>query len=148
MTPIAVASAVRVYALRFPPGQDLRLGLFALARREGLRAGAIVTCVGSLTGVTLRYAGRDAATVRSGPFEIVSLVGTLDPAGGHLHLCVADSNGTTFGGHLLDGCVVRTTAEVIVAELTDAEFRRVADPATGYRELTVAMRRPFEGAAE
>jgi predicted DNA-binding protein with PD1-like motif len=134
------ASAVRAYAVRLTPGQDLRRELLAFAGHEGLRAGAVVTCVGSLTTVTLRFANRDDAVVRTGHFEIVSLVGTLSAAGGHLHLCVADRDGHVIGGHLLDGCAVFTTAEVVIAELTECEFRREQDPATGFRELVVLPR--------
>jgi predicted DNA-binding protein with PD1-like motif len=35
------------------------------------------------------------------------------------------------------GCVVRTTAEVLVALLPDHRFSREMDPATGYQELFV-----------
>lgn len=105
-----------------------------------MRAGAVVTCVGSLTAARLRFAGRSEPTDLVGPFEIVSLVGTLDPAGGHLHVCLADRDGNAVGGHLLDGCPVYTTAEAVVAELTGLEFDREPDPATGYRELVVRLR--------
>lgn len=138
--PRAEGSTVRAYAVRLTPGQDLRRELLAFARREGLRAGAVVTCVGSLTTAVLRFANRGEPVVRKGHFEIVSLVGTLSADGGHLHLCVADRDGATFGGHLLDGCEVFTTAEVVVAELTDLAFRREPDPATGFNELVVSPR--------
>src|SRR5438874_1529918 len=88
-----VSSAVRVHAFRLTPGQDLRQELLAFARRAELRAGAVLTCVGSLTTVALRYANRSEPAVRTGHFEIVSLVGTLGSDGGHLHLCVADGDG-------------------------------------------------------
>ncbi len=136
----APPSAVRAYAFRLKPGQDLKKELLAFARREGLKAPAVLTCVGSLTDVALRYANQPGPAVRKGHFEIVSLVGTLDPAGGHLHLCVADKDGVAFGGHLLDGCVVYTTAEVVVGELTELEFRREVDPTFGYNELAVYRR--------
>ena len=45
-----------------------------------------------------------------------------------------------FGGHVLDGCRVYTTAEVVVAELTDLFFDRHTDATFGYRELVVAPR--------
>ena len=133
-----VVSSVRAHAFRLTPGQDLRQELLAFARRAGLRAAAVLTCVGSLTTVALRYANRSELSVQTGHFEIVSLVGTLGRDGGHLHLCAADGDGVAFGGHLLDGCLVYTTAEVVVAELTDVEFRREPDPATGFRELVVS----------
>ncbi len=70
--------------------------------------------------------------------EIVSLSGTLSPDGLHLHIALAGRDGRCVGGHLLDGCIVHTTAELVIGELTDLAFRRVEDPATGYRELSVA----------
>jgi predicted DNA-binding protein with PD1-like motif len=138
--PAPAASPSRFYAFRLRPGQDLRKELYAFARREGVRAGAVVTCVGSLSTVSMRLANRQEATTRTGHFEIVSLVGTLDPAGGHLHMCVADENGVAFGGHLLDGCVVYTTAEIVVADLDGLEFRREVDKTYGYNELVVHPR--------
>jgi predicted DNA-binding protein with PD1-like motif len=131
---------MKTFAFRLKPGQDLRKELLAFAKREGLKAGAVVTCVGSLTEVSLRYANREGAAVRQGRFEIVALVGTVDPSGGHLHLCVADRDGVAFGGHLTDGCLVYTTAEVVVGELTGLEFRREPDRTFGYDELAVYPR--------
>jgi predicted DNA-binding protein with PD1-like motif len=135
-------SRLRLGSLHFgcKPDQDLKSEILALARREGVQAGAVVTCVGSLTTVKLRLANRSDTTTRTGHFEIVSLVGTVDPAGGHLHLCVTDGDGTAFGGHLVDGCVVYTTAEVVLADLTGLEFRREVDPKYGYKELAVYPR--------
>ena len=138
--PDAAPSAMTVYTVRFGPGLDLRRGLLDFARRHGLRAPAILTCVGSLTDVVLRPANRREATVRRGPFEIVSLVGLIDPPRGHLHLCVADGEGVVSGGHLLDGSLVYTTAEVVIGEVADLQFRREPDVATGYDELVVGPR--------
>ncbi len=130
-------SAIRAHALRLNPGQDLRQELQAYAQAHGLRAATILTTVGSLTTVTLRLANQEAPTTRHGHFEIVSLVGTVSMDGSHLHLAVADSTGQTFGGHLLDGCRVYTTAEIVLGELPELEFTRPPDPVTTYRELHV-----------
>jgi len=35
------------------------------------------------------------------------------------------------GGHIVDGCIVRTTAEIVIVELSDLEFRREPDAADG-----------------
>ncbi|KUG07088.1 hypothetical protein ASU33_04000 [Solirubrum puertoriconensis] len=126
--------------LRLRPGQDLRQQLTALVKAEGIKAGAMLTCVGSLTQVTLRLANQEVPTEYRGHFEIVSLVGTLAESGSHLHLSVADSTGRTSGGHLLDGNLVYTTAEIVVGVLDDVEFRREEDPIFGYKELTVRPR--------
>ena len=97
----------------------------------------MLTCVGSLTMTTLRLANQEAASVYRGHFEIVSLVGTLSVNGSHLHLAVSDSTGRTIGGHLLDGCRVYTTAEIVLGELPEVEYRRETDPTFGYKELVV-----------
>jgi predicted DNA-binding protein with PD1-like motif len=46
------------------------------------------------------------------------------------------AQGTVKGGHLMPGCIVRTTAEVVIALLPGWEFRRELDVATGNAELT------------
>ena len=133
----ASTSTLKTYALRLRPGDDLRQALTAFAQAHHIRAGAMVTCVGSLTVATLRLANQEGPSVYRGHFEIVSLVGTLSVNGSHLHLAVSDSTGRTIGGHLLDGCRVYTTAEIVLSELAGLEFRREPDPTFGYQELVV-----------
>ena len=106
-----------------------------------VEAGAMLTCVGSLTDVTLRLANQDGPTVWQGHFEIVSLVGTLSTNGSHLHLSVSDSTGRTIGGHLLDGCKIYTTAEIVIGVMPGLRYSREPDPTFGYRELVVQKKR-------
>ncbi len=140
MTPVSVPSGVTAYAFRLTPGSDLRQSLLGFAACRQMKAAAVVTCVGSLTEVCLRYANRPDGVTRRGHFEIVSLVGTFSASGGHFHLAVSDESGAMSGGHLLDGCVVYTTAEVVVVELSDVAFGREVDDTYGYRELVVTAR--------
>ena len=140
MTPLLLPSGVTAHAFRLTPGSDLKRELLAFAVRQSLQAAAIVTCVGSLTEVCLRYANRPDGVTRRGHFEIVSLVGTFGEGGGHFHLAVADELGAMSGGHLLDGCVVFTTAEVVVIELPDVRFDRQVDDTFGFKELVVTVR--------
>ena len=138
--PTAHASIMRTYALRLRPGDDLRQQLQAFAEQHQIRAGALVTSVGSLTTTTLRLANQPGPTVYKGNFEIVSLVGTLSTNGSHLHLSVADSTGRTLGGHLLDGCIVYTTVELVIGVLDELDFRRETDPVSTYKELSIYPR--------
>lgn len=126
---------MRTHALRLRPGEDLRLALEAAARP--LRAACIVTCVGSLARARLRLAGGEEELALAGPLEIVALVGTLSPDGPHLHGAFADAAGRVHGGHVLAGCTVLTTAEVVLGELEGLAFARELDPRTGWRELVV-----------
>ena len=93
---------MRTIALRLRPGADLKAELLALAARERIPAGWMLTCVGSLSRVRLRLAGGTEHATWQGPFEIVALTGTLSQDGGHLHLAVADQQGRTIGGHLAE----------------------------------------------
>jgi uncharacterized protein len=116
--------------------------MLALAARDRVRAGWMLTCVGSLSRVRLRLAHGTEHAAWQGAFEIVALTWTLSQDGGHLHLAVADDQGRTFGDHLAEGCAVRTTAEVVLATEDRLVFGREHDPATGYDELVVRERDP------
>ena len=103
----------------------------------------IITCVGSLTKAVMRLA--DSTTLKTfegldfqvrvwppvaspvsghsmdggirvkGNFEIVSLVGTLDPDGQHhLHISISDSSGATFGGHVWSDHIIYTTGRTFI----------------------------------
>jgi predicted DNA-binding protein with PD1-like motif len=140
--PVAQPSAMRTYALRLRPGDDLRQQLLAFVAQHHLKAATVLTCVGSLTTATLRLANQSGPTVYQGHFEIVSLVGTLSVNGSHLHLAFADSTGRTVGGHLLDGNRIYTTAELVLGVLDDVDFRRETDPVSTYQELVVYPVKP------
>lgn len=75
----------------------------------------------------------------SGRFEIVSLVGTLNPEP-HLHISLADSHGAVVGGHLLGDLNIFTTAELLLGEAEQLLFSRELDPRTGFPELVVEGR--------
>ncbi|MDX2214588.1 MAG: PPC domain-containing DNA-binding protein [Oculatellaceae cyanobacterium bins.114] len=124
-------------ALRLTPQQDLKTELDQFVRMQALDAACILTCVGSLTQVTLRFANQSNATVYQGHFEIVSLVGVMSCYGSHYHMAIADDSGNLRGGHLLEGCLVYTTAEIVIGVLPHLRFQRESDQMTGYNELTI-----------
>jgi uncharacterized protein len=130
-------ASVRYHTFRLSPGQDLLNEIQSQVQKQGARAGAIVTAVGSLTQSSIRYANRPNRTLVQKDLELVSLVGTVARSGSHLHLTVSDAKGQTLGGHLMEGSLVRTTAEIVWVEFLDREFTREFDPASGYPELKV-----------
>ena len=126
------------HVLRLNPGDDLRAEL-ELAFRElhawGCQAACVISAVGSLSRAVLRYAAQAQGTVLEEALELVSLSGTLSADGPHLHASVADARGEMRGGHVMPGCTVRTTAEIVLAPLPDWAFSRAHDPRTGFMEL-------------
>ncbi len=71
--------------------------------------------------------------------RFVSLTGTLSRHGSHFHIAIADGTGRTIGAHLLEGCRVYTTAEIVIGILADVSFLRTVDVQTGYPELEIAL---------
>ena len=69
--------------------------------------------------------------------EILTLSGSVTPTATHLHLSVSRADGSVLGGHAAPGCIVRTTAEVLLAVLPGWRFTRERDEATGWDELVI-----------
>ncbi len=126
--------------LRLAPGDDLRAAIEAAVRAYGARAAFVLQGIGSLSVAQLRYAGRTLPTEVTGDLEILTLAGTVSPDGAHLHMSVSGPDGTVRGGHVAPGCIVRTTAELLIALLPGHAFTREFDAATGYPELAIRQR--------
>ncbi len=131
---------LETHCFRLTPGQDLKNELIAFCKSRDLKAATLLSGVGSLTEARLRLAGATVEAHLTGPFEIISLIGTLSAETAHLHIAIADSTGKTTGGHLLEGCPIHTTAEIVLLEIPAIEFQRVYDKNTGYKELTIKAR--------
>ncbi len=129
--------SLKIYPLRLLPGQDLKQELERFARQQPLQAGFVLSAVGSLSQATLRLADQTGDHLLAERLEILALSGSLCPDGVHLHLTVADAQGRTWGGHLRPGCLIYTTAEIVLADSLEYRFSRQPDPATGYLELHI-----------
>ena len=130
----------RPHPLRLNPGDDLRGCLTAALGSQGVEAAFVLQGIGSLSVAQLRFAGAEQATELRGDLEILTLAGSLSPGGAHLHMSVSDAAGRVFGGHVAPGCVVRTTAEVLLVLLPQHRFGREPDAGTGFAELVIRPR--------
>ncbi len=128
------------YAIRLKPGADLKKSIQSFAAEHQLKAAWVVTCAGSLTSYQIRFANQPSGTTGSGHFEIVGLSGTVSVNGSHLHVSISDSTGKTIGGHLMEGCIVYTTAEIIIQGSDRMIFTRKKDGTTDWEELQVEER--------
>lgn len=128
---------MKIFATRLKPNQDLKESLKDFVEQNNIQAGFILTAVGSLQQATIRFASQDNYQVFNEQFEIVSLVGTLSIHGIHLHISISDKNGKTIGGHLVDGCIIYTTAEIVMGTSEEFMFMRTVDENTGYQELDI-----------
>jgi uncharacterized protein len=126
------------YTFRLRPGDDLFGSIETFVWERKIEAGCVLSGVGSLTRAVLRLANRDFYSEYDGHFEIVSLTGTVSVHGSHLHISISDGDGRTIGGHLVPGCKIYTTAEIVLAVFDDVIFKReLLENDSGYEELVV-----------
>ena len=125
------------YTFRLPSGQDLFDSIESFVKEKHIEAGCVLSSVGSLTRAVLRLANREFYTEYNGYFEIVSMTGTISIYGSHLHVAISDGEGKTIGGHLVSGCKIYTTAEIVLAVFEDTVYKREFAADSGFDELTV-----------
>lgn len=129
------------YTFRLKPGDDLFGSIDVFVQEHKIEAGCVLSGVGSLTHVVMRFANREYHSEFDGYFEIVSITGTVSVHGSHLHISVSDGEGRTLGGHLVPGCKIYTTAEVVLTAFDDVVYKReLHKDDSGYEELTVYKR--------
>jgi predicted DNA-binding protein with PD1-like motif len=127
---------VVTYVVVCDPGDEAVSALTQFARAERLEA-AQLTAVGAFERATVGWFDRAARDYRRIPVdeqcEVLSLIGDIavgqDGPILHVHAVLGLSDGTTRGGHLLEGRVF-PTLEVVVTE-TPAELRKVMRPDIG-----------------
>jgi predicted DNA-binding protein with PD1-like motif len=130
-------SSITAHVFRLRPGQDLKQEIQKYVNEKKLKAGWVSTCVGSLTRYAIRFANQAINNIKTGHFEIINLSGTVSLNGSHIHICVSDHLGRTVGGHLSEGCIIFTTAEIVLLSIDELEFIREADEMSGFNELSI-----------
>jgi predicted DNA-binding protein with PD1-like motif len=137
-------NTMQTLPIRLTPGQDLRHALEAAVRGQNCHAAFVLSGIGSLFDAHLRFAGGATTQRQPGDTEILSLSGTVAFDGrhssSHLHMALTTASGSVVGGHVAPGCIVRTTAEVLLALLPGWDFSRAPDVMTGYDELVIRTR--------
>jgi predicted DNA-binding protein with PD1-like motif len=128
---------MRSLPVRLRPKQDLRIALESILSEHNISAAFVLQGMGSLSAARIRFAGKSEATELCGDLEILTLSGSLSPDGVHLHIAVADAQGCVVGGHVAQGCIIRTTAEILLALLPDYYFSREPDTESGWNELAI-----------
>jgi uncharacterized protein len=126
----------RTFALVFDVGDEAMAGLKQFAEQHHLGA-AQVTGIGAFKDVILGYFNWEKKEYQKIPVneqvEVLSLIGDVAQEKGkpkvHVHIVVGRSDGSTRGGHLMEGRV-RPTLEVILIE-SPAHLRKEHDEQSG-----------------
>ncbi len=142
----------RLVVMRLGPGCDVMKSLEESARKNNFRSGVILSGAGSLSQITLRnvrlfpdkfpITDRNRIyTPKKEPLEVLSLTGNIANKDGevhmHCHITISSGldDGRAYGGHLLEGCIVLSYCEIVLAEIIDVEMKRNIDPETQALEL-------------
>ncbi|MEG0050044.1 MAG: DNA-binding protein [Clostridia bacterium] len=126
------------HVFRLHRGDDLYLSIASYAAANHLSAGYIACCVGCVSRARVRDASGVTLRDIAQEMEIVSITGTVSAARCHIHIAFSKEDLSTIGGHLVEGCIVNTTAEIVLCELDNCVFGSEFDAQTGYHELLIA----------
>jgi len=126
---------------RFSENDDLAESIKRVAEESGVKAGALIL-IGALKRAVLGCykQGEYINTELKGHVEIASCMGNIahDEEGEtiiHAHIVVSNEKGEAFGGHLMKGCLVGPTAELVIVEATDLNLERAFDEKTKIKLL-------------
>ncbi|MHA3962061.1 MAG: PPC domain-containing DNA-binding protein [Candidatus Thorarchaeota archaeon SMTZ1-45] len=133
----------RVIFARMDPGEDVLESIEAVAKEYGIKSGQI-SLIGAVSKAKLGYYHRESAEYKhfmvNEDVEVVSCMGDISSHEGnivvHAHMIVADESGKCYGGHLMIGCEVSVTIELVVIE-TEINLTRKYDDLTGLNLLNI-----------
>ena len=129
------AGTMTVHSVRLHRGDDLLLSIKELAQEKHIKAGVVLSAVGCVLQARLRDASGVNIREIEEQCEIVSLNGTVSEKRCHLHLALSKEDLSTVGGHMVEGCIINTTCELVIAELPGQQIDVEFDEETGYKEL-------------
>ena len=128
---------MKTYAVRLRRGMDLAQSIEAFCVQNSIKAGVLLSGVGCVTKARVRDASGVNIVDIDEHMEIVSLMGTVSEKRCHLHVSFAKEDLSVIGGHLVPGCIINTTCELVIGQLDGYEYDVEFDEETGYKELVI-----------
>lgn len=126
---------MKEFAIRLERGADLKASIEEICKKNAINTAIVLSGVGCLSRAKFRLAKAINSLEVEEDFEIVSLNGTVSNGDAHIHIALSDEIGNCIGGHLLEGCVINTTCELVLGILEEYESNREFDENTGYDEI-------------
>ena len=134
----------RVIIAKMEKGEDVIKTIEKVASDHAVRTGQL-TLIGAIEGARLGFFNRHSLeyvefTVDE-DLEVVSCMGDITTMQDgtlvvHAHMIAADEKGDCHGGHLLPGCKVSVTIELVIFE-TEDEIKRARDDSTGLNLMDI-----------
>lgn len=141
MRHFSVKNVKESIAVGLDTGEDVLKSIKKVIKEEKIKNGVIVSGAGSLSKARYHIvekgdtkAWKDKFIVKEGRIEIMSLSGVIANGKPHVHITMSmDDAG--FGGHLEEGSIILTLAEIVILRLEGKMERR--DSGKGYGSLFI-----------
>jgi len=144
MPTIKETQTEQVIVARLFPGEDILESLEQIALDYDIHAGKL-NLIGAIGGAHLGYFNVEKKEYMDfevdEDLEVVSCMGNISRKGDntpvvHAHMVVADEAGRCYGGHLMKGCTVSVTIEILITVLAGT-LTRTEDGSTGLHLLNL-----------
>ncbi len=128
---------------RLIENEDLLESITRVAAEAKVSAGFFFL-IGTLKTAKLGffYEGKYEEIEMRQPLEIVSCLGNISVKDGkvfaHAHAAVSNEDGRVFGGHVMPGCIIGVTGELVLVETADINLTREFDKKTKLSLLSFA----------
>ena len=133
---------MKMICKRLRRGDDLLRSIEKIAEEEQLELAVILSAVGCVSRACVRDAS--GVTVRDikEDCEIVSATGTVSRKRCHIHVSFSKEDLSTVGGHLMEGCIINTTCELVLGVVDGWHCGVEQDEETGYDEIVFVRNEP------
>jgi predicted DNA-binding protein with PD1-like motif len=125
----------RIVFARLSEGEDLLENITLTAEKSHITAGFFIL-IGTLKEANFGFYRRgkyETIKIR-GPLEIVSCMGNIslkeNKPFAHAHISASNEKGEVMGGHVMPGCTIAATGELVLIEAADARLLRKLDEKT------------------
>jgi len=125
----------RIVFARLNEDEDLLENINLAANQSNVKTG-MFTLIGALKHATVGFyhEGKHETIHINGPLEIVSCIGNISLKEGkpfaHAHVALSDEKGDAKGGHVMPGCIIGPTGELVLIEAKDLHLTRKFDEKT------------------
>jgi len=125
----------KVVFARLYEDEDL-LETIASTSKQAKISNGFFTLIGTLKRAKIGFyrEGNYEPIEVAGPLEIVSCLGNVSLKERapivHAHIIVSDEKGQTFGGHVLPGCLISVTGELMLVEAVGMRLEKKFDEKT------------------
>jgi len=144
MTSVKETRIIRTLIARLLPGEDVLESLEGLVVDNEIQGGQI-SLIGAISQARLGYFDLESKIYRQisidEDVEVTSCIGNISRLEDgtpivHAHIVVADESGKSHSGHLMKGCIVSITIEVVI-NVFEGGLLRTKDDLTGLNLLNL-----------